>query len=276
MSSRSPKPAAQKRPRAAAPLDEAARALRRVLGGDDRSPTEEIPLVPVRGTGVERPVPEWVDVSQRLYRTFAFVDISGFTAYTDRHGSDAAIELLNRFRSACRDVTGRRGVRVAKWLGDGVMLVGTEPGPAAAAVAELLLRLNDDDFEIHAGIAAGTVLLFEGDDYVGRPVNLAARLCEAAGPGEALCVGLDGDLPEWVSITGSVTVRATGIGDITDVAQISVDDEAWATAVAPSAHHPSVPEGVEFAELGDHEGAEPQVPDDDPEELAFFDVANDA
>ena len=66
---------------------------------------------------------------------------------------------------------------MAKWLGDGVMLVGTEAGPLIAAVGELALRLHDDEFDIHAGIADGTVLLFEGDDYVGRPVNLAAPAC---------------------------------------------------------------------------------------------------
>ena len=45
---RSTKPAAQKRPKAAAPLDAAERALRRILTTDDylTSPTEEIPLVP--------------------------------------------------------------------------------------------------------------------------------------------------------------------------------------------------------------------------------------
>jgi class 3 adenylate cyclase len=30
------------------------------------------------------------------------------------------------------------------------------------------------------------VLVFEGDDYIGRTVNLAARLCDEARPGELL------------------------------------------------------------------------------------------
>jgi hypothetical protein len=243
LTNRSSKPSAQKRPKASAPLDDAARALRRMLRSVDdpqRIATEEIPAVPVRGTGIEPPVPEWVDVNQRLYRSFAFIDITGFTTYTDRHGTDAAIELLNRFRSACRDVTGRRGVRVAKWLGDGVMLVGTEAGPLIAAVGELTLRLHDDEFDIHAGIADGTVLLFEGDDYVGRPVNLAARLCDAAGPGEALCLGMDDSIPDWIEISGRVTVRAMGIGDLPDVSQLRVSDDAWAIG-SPVEHHPSVP-----------------------------------
>ena len=76
------------------------------------------------GTGIEPPVPEWVDVSQTLERWFAFVDVCGFTTFTERNGTPAALEVLTRFRSAVRAVTGRRGVRVLKWLGDGAMLVG--------------------------------------------------------------------------------------------------------------------------------------------------------
>ena len=37
-----------------------------------------------------------------------------------------------------------------------------------------------------AGMAGGAVILFEGDDYIGGPVNLAARLCDAAAPHEIL------------------------------------------------------------------------------------------
>jgi len=236
---RTTKPSAQKRPKAAAPMDVAERVIRRLVTAESRPVIEELPLIPVEGTGTERPVPEWVEVSQSLYRCFAFIDICGFTAFTDREGTHAAVEVLNRFRSATRDVTGRRGVRVIKWLGDGAMLVGIAPGPVVAAAAELELRCARESFDIHSGVAGGTVLLFEGDDYIGRPVNLAARLCEAAGPGEILAAGLDEHLPDWVERVGSVTVRAAGIGDITDVAQIRVPDDAWASGpVAP--HHPSL------------------------------------
>lgn len=242
MAPRTTPPSAQKRPKVAAPLDGAQRALRRIIttDGDPTAsrggPTEEIPAIAPDGTGTERPVPEWIELAQSQYRVFAFVDVCGFTAYTHQHGAHAAIEVLTRFRSASRDVATRRGARVAKWLGDGAMLVGTQPGPVLATVAELILRFRDDPFDIHAGIAGGTVLLFEGDDYIGRPVNLAARLCEAAAPGEALCVGLDDDLPEWVEKRGSVTVRANGIGDIPHVTQIHVDDDAWARPEVSSAH----------------------------------------
>lgn len=184
-------------------------------------------MVPMAGTGTERPVPEWVESKQSLVRSFAFVDLSGFTSYTDQHGAHGALEVLTRFRAACRLTSGRRGTRVAKWLGDGVMLVGTDPGPLVATVAELMLRFADDPFEIHAGIATGSVLLFEGDDYIGRPVNVAARLCDAAAPGELLAVGVEGHVPQWVDEVGTVTVEASGIGTLPDVAQLHVSPEAW-------------------------------------------------
>ena len=122
------------------------------------------------GTGVEPPVPsEQTGEPIAVTRTFAFVDITGFTEFCDKHGDHAAIALLTRFRGLVRDIAARRGVRVAKWLGDGAMLVGVEEGPLVATVAELVLRSQTDGIDTHAGLASGTVLLFEGDDYVGSP-----------------------------------------------------------------------------------------------------------
>ena len=177
------------------------------------------------GTGVEPPLPEWVDVSQTLERWFAFVDVCGFTSFTEEHGTLAATEVLTRFRTAVRGVTGRRGVRVLKWLGDGAMLIGVEPGPVIAAVCELNMRLQKDRFDIHAGIAGGHVLLFEGDDYIGPAANLAARLCEGASPGEVLAVGVHTHLPDWVDIVAERSINAHGIGELSNVSVLEIADD---------------------------------------------------
>lgn len=177
------------------------------------------------GTGIEPPLPEWVDISQTLERWFAFVDICGFTSFTERSGSLAALDQLTRFRDCVRSVTARRGVRVLKWLGDGALLVGVDPGPVIAAACELSLRFEKDAFDVHAGIAGGHVLLFEGDDYIGPAANHASRLCEAANPGEVLALGVHGHLPDWVEAVGSRTVNASGIGAIEDVLSLRVSDD---------------------------------------------------
>jgi class 3 adenylate cyclase len=167
-------------------------------------------------------------VSQTLERWFAFVDVCGFTTFTERNGTPAALEVLTRFRSAVRAVTGRRGVRVLKWLGDGAMLVGVAPGPVIAAVCELRLRFDEDSFDIHAGIAGGHVLLFEGDDYIGPAANHASRLCEAAAPGEVLAIGVAPHLPDWVEVVEQLSVYAPGIGDLEGVSKLAVAESLFA------------------------------------------------
>ncbi len=124
----------------------------------------------------------------RLDRGFAFVDLSGFTRYTDEHGDDMAVELLRTFRLAVRDAASSRGVRIAKWLGDGAMLVGVETEPLLEAVVAISERISTSGspLPLRAGISIGPVMLFEGDDYIGHAVNVAARLCDAAESNEVL------------------------------------------------------------------------------------------
>lgn len=167
-------------------------------------------------------------------RTFAFVDVTGFTEFCDRQGEHAAIALLTRFRTIVRDVVGRRGVRVGKWLGDGVMVVGVDEGPAVATVAEVVLRCSAIGIDTHAGIATGTVLLFEGDDYIGRPVNLAARLCDAAEPGEILAGVLD-TLPDWVAVRDEISVDVAGVGGVDGIRSLGVDLEVARVALTGGA-----------------------------------------
>lgn len=124
----------------------------------------------------------------RVERTFGFVDLSGFTAYTDVHGDASAVEVLASFRSAVRTVAARHAVRVAKWLGDGAMMVSSEPEQCVEAIIQIEQLIEDIEspLALRAGVASGPVLLFEGDDYIGSAVNLAARLCDIALPRQIL------------------------------------------------------------------------------------------
>lgn len=191
--------------------------------------------MPVVGPATAAPVGAGDAGPLAVERSFAFVDVCGFTAFCDRHGERAAIEVLTGFRSATREVVGRRGVRVAKWLGDGVMLVGTSPSPLVASVVELVGRSRAIGLDTHAGISVGPVLMFEGDDYVGRTVNLAARLCDVAGPGEVLGSGVDASLPHWVRSTAVAEVDIAGMGAVDGVLRIEAVPEVQDLL------HPGVP-----------------------------------
>ncbi len=124
----------------------------------------------------------------RVPRTFAFVDLSGFTNYTAAFGDDAAGRLLSAFRSITRDAASEHGVRIAKWLGDGCMVVAVDQHDAIAFALDLQHRSAEvcAPLSLRVGIATGHALLFEGDDYIGSAVNMAARLCDIAGPFETL------------------------------------------------------------------------------------------
>ena len=146
-------------------------------------------------------------------RTFAFVDLSGFTDYTATFGDEEAGRILAHFRAISRQVASDHGVRIAKWLGDGCMLVGMDHVETIGAVLDVEHRAASAcaPLSVRAGLSSGLALLFEGDDYVGAAVNLAARLCDAAGPSELLVSadqaterpeGIDAGEPRLVVLRG--------------------------------------------------------------------------
>jgi adenylate cyclase len=127
------------------------------------------------------------DVSMRITRTFAFVDLCGFTAYMDERGDEVAAATLADMRASVRRATTQHGVRVAKWLGDGSMLVAVETRRLVDCLDDIWRDLSDrGPLPIRGGMASGEVMIFEGDDYVGSAVNVAARLCAIAEPGQLL------------------------------------------------------------------------------------------
>ena len=125
---------------------------------------------------------------KRIDRSFAFIDLCGFTAYTDHEGDDEAVDILNAFRATVRGVASARGVRIAKWLGDGAMLVGVEAEPLLEAIVEIeaLIDSSGSPLPLRGGFTSGRVILIDGDDYIGTPVNLGARLCDCAEPRQIL------------------------------------------------------------------------------------------
>ena len=86
------------------------------------------------------------------------------------------------------------------------MFVGTEVRPVVETVLALTERMENASIvlPLRIGIAAGKVIVFEGDDFIGMPINLASRLCDAAAPGEILAsdevIGALGDSFPVVSL----------------------------------------------------------------------------
>jgi adenylate cyclase len=159
----------------------------------------------------------------RVERWFAFVDLSGFTSFGDEFGDDESVRVLTLFRSAVRTVATDFGVRIAKWLGDGCMLVSVDAPQLVAAVCKLeqLTRELELPLEMHAGMAGGEVMLLEGDDYTGRCVNLAARLASVAQRGEVLCTPeLARFAPDNTPFAPAGMITVAGIHDPVEVMRV--------------------------------------------------------
>jgi adenylate cyclase len=123
-------------------------------------------------------LPVTVDVA------FLFCDLKDFTAYADREGDEAAVTAIERFAAV---VSVERGdhCRFHKWLGDGVMIAYEDPWEAVARGARMMagMRAHDGMPRVHASVHSGVAIARDGD-YIGRTVNVAARLLNAAGRDE--------------------------------------------------------------------------------------------
>jgi class 3 adenylate cyclase len=184
-----------------------------VEAGGGSAPAGAVGTAPPR-RGIEEPS-EIARTIALVDRAFAFLDLCGFTHFIAANGEHAAIDTLTRFRSLTRDIAVRRGVMVAKWLGDGAMIVGVEVGPTLATAVELIGRYDGSILALRGGFAHGQALMMDGDDYIGRPTNLAARLCQAAHPEELLAVGYPAaSIPPWVQVLGVRSVTLPGLGRI--------------------------------------------------------------
>lgn len=162
----------------------------------------------------------------RVPRTFAFVDLSGFTHFTETQGDDAAGKLLAAFRAVARDVASERGVRIAKWLGDGLMIVSVDQADAVVFAMELQHRAATAcaPLTLRIGLSTGYALLFEGDDYIGSAVNTAARLCDAAGAFEVLIpVEQIEELPDGVHTVDHAPLSLRGFSEPLAVCGLSGD-----------------------------------------------------
>jgi class 3 adenylate cyclase/YHS domain-containing protein len=167
-----------------------------------------------------------------VHRSFAFIDVSGFTALTEAEGDERAVLVLTAFRGLLRDICARRGVRIAKWLGDGVMLVCVDTRPLLETVLELHYVVREvseppETVSIRSGITSGDVILMEGDDYVGHCVNVASRLCDLAAPGEALAAPSVLDhMPAWGLVMAQTPVSLRGVENPVPASSIGMANDA--------------------------------------------------
>jgi adenylate cyclase len=117
--------------------------------------------------------------------TVCFADLVGFT---DLGESVSAVELseVAEMLSACATEVSSWPVRLAKVIGDAVMLVSSDPTALVRAAVDLVEAWSGADDgrpALRVGVAKGVGVPHAGD-WFGPPVNLASRVTETARPGQ--------------------------------------------------------------------------------------------
>lgn len=125
-------------------------------------------------------------------RTFLIADVRGYTRYTQAHGDEAAAQLAGRFAEGARVAVAEHDGRVVELRGDEALAVFSSPRQALRAAIEVQRRLRgaydpEDALPLGVGIGldTGEAVPVEGG-FRGKALNVAARLCSLARPGEVL------------------------------------------------------------------------------------------
>jgi class 3 adenylate cyclase/tetratricopeptide (TPR) repeat protein len=155
--------------------------------------------------------------------TVVFSDLVGSTPLGERLDPESLREVITRYYDRAAEVLARHGGTVAKFIGDAVMAVYGIPRlheddalravRGAAELGDALAELNSEleaawgvRLALRTGVNTGEVVVGDAvhgqEIVVGDAVNVAARLEQAAGPGEVL-IGEQ----TWRLVRDAVTVE---------------------------------------------------------------------
>ena len=159
-----------------------------------------------------------------------FLDLRGYTAFTETSAPDEVMRSLHEFHAAMGKLIMAFDGTVERFTGDGMMIFFNDPieipQPAVRAVNMAIemqaqmthicesWRQRGHPLQMGVGIAQGLATLgeigFEGrHDYaaIGGVVNLAARLCGRAAGGQIIC-------SESVEVNIHAQIKTTPISDL--------------------------------------------------------------
>jgi class 3 adenylate cyclase/tetratricopeptide (TPR) repeat protein len=142
--------------------------------------------------------------AERRLVSVLFADLVGFTTLSEARDAEEVRELLSRYFETARQVIGRYGGTVEKFIGDAVMAVWGTPVAqeddaersvrAALELVEAIRALGEEleapDLRLRAGVVTGEAAVTigaEGQGMVaGDLVNTASRVQSVARPGTVL------------------------------------------------------------------------------------------
>jgi YVTN family beta-propeller protein len=185
-------------------------------------------------------------------RTFLIADVRGYTLFTHERGDEAAAKLAAKFALLAREGVEARGGSVIELRGDEALAVFASPRQALRAAVELQARFVGETLAnpalplgVGIGLDAGEAVAVEGG-YRGGALNLAARLCGLAGPGEVLASQEVAHLArrvERIHYVDRGPVHLKGLAEPVRVIRVIPEGDDPARLLAPQLARPSRPSG---------------------------------
>jgi adenylate cyclase len=114
-----------------------------------------------------------------------FVDLVGSAELAERLDLGDLGAALRMFETIAMDTVTAGGGRLIKLIGDEVLYTAIDSRSGSRIAVDIAAACHDNESlpEVRAGLAAGTVMLRDGDVF-GPVVNLASRIVHLANPGE--------------------------------------------------------------------------------------------
>ena len=159
---------------------------------------------PLGAASQTQPAPVAAPSTERRLVSVLFADLVGFTSVSEQRDAEDVRQLLDRYFDTCRQIIGRYGGTIEKFIGDAVMAVWGTPVAqeddaeravrAALDLVEAVRQLGTErsmtGLALRAGVHTGEAVVTIGATGMGMVagdlVNTASRLQSAADPGTVL------------------------------------------------------------------------------------------
>ena len=153
----------------------------------------------------------------RVTMAFCFVDLTGFTRYTEEEGDEEALDLVERFVDTV-EATLPSEALVVKTIGDEVMIVSPDPVTLTEWSVGFLALFSERP-QPRVGIHVGRAVYRDGD-YFGTDVNLTHRVVARALGGEVMITRAVADAigrSDYLNLTAIGKVGLKGFSEPIDL-----------------------------------------------------------
>jgi adenylate cyclase len=141
-----------------------------------------------------------------VHVTLCFIDLTGFTRYTEEEGDIEALDVIENFVATVESTLPREAT-IVKTIGDEVMVVSPDPGSLTEWAVGFLDRFPERP-QPRVGIHFGDAVYRDGD-YFGSQVNLVHRVVNRALAGEVLVTDAVAD-----AVAANERLRLEPIGQV--------------------------------------------------------------